>query len=221
MIRLNDIYACIQGEGCLAGTPMVLIRLQGCGVGCPWCDTKETWDLDPRMKLGDIFKARQLPIFWTEADEAEIAQVARDIAPRIQWALLTGGEPAEQALGPLVDQLHARGFKVAIETSGTAMGHSGAAIDWVCVSPKIGMPGKKPVAVEALVLADEIKHVVGKQADLDMLDLLLANVPLKPGVQICLQPVSQNEKATELCYRTCLERGWRLSLQLHKYIRKA
>jgi 7-carboxy-7-deazaguanine synthase len=125
MIRLNDIYACVQGEGCLAGTPMVLIRLQGCGVGCPWCDTKETWDLKPAMHLPTIDKARTLPIFWTTADEAEIALKAREIGPNIPWALVTGGEPAEQALGPLVDHLHAQGFRVAIETSGDRNGPPG------------------------------------------------------------------------------------------------
>jgi 6-pyruvoyltetrahydropterin/6-carboxytetrahydropterin synthase len=39
---VNDIYTCIQGEGVQTGVAMVLLRLQGCAVGCPWCDTKET-----------------------------------------------------------------------------------------------------------------------------------------------------------------------------------
>lgn len=37
--RVNDIYTTVQGEGCQTETAMVLLRLQGCGVGCPWCDT--------------------------------------------------------------------------------------------------------------------------------------------------------------------------------------
>jgi 7-carboxy-7-deazaguanine synthase len=40
---VSDLYPCIQGEGCQTGTPMALLRLQGCRVGCPWCDTKQTW----------------------------------------------------------------------------------------------------------------------------------------------------------------------------------
>jgi 7-carboxy-7-deazaguanine synthase len=83
------------------------------------------------------------------------------------------------------------------------------------------MPGGKPVYREAVGPADEIKWVVGKEEHIEDLDRFLATVPLKPSVQICLQPVSRNERATELCYQACLERGWRLSLQLHKYIKKA
>jgi 7-carboxy-7-deazaguanine synthase len=220
MINLNDIYPSIQGEGCLAGTPMVIIRTQGCGVGCPWCDTKETWVLNERFRVVSLDSIPLLKPFWGTFDEFDIAERARAVGPAIGWVLLTGGEPAEQVLGPLVDALHAKSFRVAIETSGTAMGHSGASIDWVCVSPKIGMPGQKLILVEAVTPADEIKMVVGKQDDIDMLDGLLAGVPGKPGRQICLQPVSQQAKATELCYRTCLERGWRLSLQLHKFLDK-
>jgi 7-carboxy-7-deazaguanine synthase len=134
--------------------------------------------------------------------------------------MVTGGEPAEQDLEYLVACLHAASFKVAIETSGTATGHLGASFDWVCVSPKIDMPGGKPILKTAIESADEIKHVVGKQEDIDRLDRLIASVSLAPHVQICLQPVSQSPKATELCYRTCLERGWRLSLQMHKYLDK-
>lgn len=200
---------------------MVIVRTQGCHVGCPWCDTKETWALHDRFRLTNLDLIRVTPKpFWGTFYEFDIANECRRLGPKIDWVLLTGGEPAEQCLGPLVDALHTFGFRIAIETSGTAMGHSGASIDWICVSPKIGMPGGKPVLIEAAAPADEIKMVIGKQDDIDTLDRLLATVPGKPGRQICLQPVSRQAKATELCYRTCLERGWRLSLQMHKYLEK-
>jgi 7-carboxy-7-deazaguanine synthase len=217
VIRLNDCYACIQGEGVLAGTPMVLVRLQGCGVGCPWCDTRETWANDARNRVDSIDEAVGTNPRWVDADPDSIAARARGLAPAIRWALVTGGEPAEQPLRPLVDALHGVGFSVAIETSGTADGHIDAGIDWICVSPKLGMPGGKPILAEALTGAHEIKMVVGKPADLEALDGLLAGVG-HGRTQVTLQPLSQSPKATELCIRTCLERGWRLSLQLHKYI---
>jgi 7-carboxy-7-deazaguanine synthase len=47
---------------------------------------------------------------------------------------------------------------------------------------------------------------------------LLAEHSLKPTVQICLQPVSLSRKATKLCIETVQARGWRLSIQTHKYI---
>ena len=80
------------------------------------------------------------------------------------------------------------------------------------------MPGGKKVLIEALAVADEIKHAVGRERDVEKLDELLTRVTLKPNAQICLQPISQNEKATALCLETVIARGWRLSVQLHKYL---
>jgi 7-carboxy-7-deazaguanine synthase len=118
----------------------------------------------------------------------------------------------------LVAAIQQTGRKVALETSGTEVGHVDAGIDWVCVSPKIGMPGGKVVLPAALAVADEIKHVVGRERDIEQLDGLLTAVALKPDVQICLQPVSVSPKATALCLETVQQRGWRLSVQMHKYI---
>lgn len=53
---INEIFQTIQGEGVFTGVPAVFIRLQGCPVGCSWCDTKQTWDKEPAKEttLGDI-----------------------------------------------------------------------------------------------------------------------------------------------------------------------
>ncbi|WP_459782431.1 radical SAM family protein, partial [Photobacterium sp. R1] len=89
---------------------------------------------------------------------------------------------------------------------------------WVTVSPKINMKGKLPVLPGALSRANEIKHPVGTQKDIDQLDALLAGVPLQDTVTIALQPISQKARATELCIQTCIARNWRLSVQTHKYL---
>jgi 7-carboxy-7-deazaguanine synthase len=220
VIAINDIYPTIQGEGALTGTPMVLVRLQGCSVGCPWCDTKETWQLDSSQRaytLEGTLKARSR---WMFADADRIAAEARRQGPSIPWALVTGGEPAEQPeLPSLTQSLSQHCFKVAIETSGTApLASSCHMIDWLCVSPKLGMPGGKPVLRDVASLADEIKMVIGKATDLTTLDDFLRDLSLAPGCTISLQPVSTSAKATKLCVETCLARGWRLSLQTHKFI---
>ena len=218
MIRLNDLYATIQGEGAMTGVPMVLVRLQGCAVGCPWCDTKETWFAAAQDRVGTIPEALGTNPRWTAAEPRAIAEVARDVGPALKWALVTGGEPAEQELRPLVSALKCEAFKVAIETSGTALGHLGAGFDWVCVSPKFGMPGGQAIRDEAFEPADEVKMVVASARDLDAFEDLLERLPLKSSCQISLQPVSQQPKATELCLKTCMERGWRLSIQIHKFL---
>lgn len=214
----NDVYACIQGEGCMAGQSMALVRLMGCAVGCPWCDTKETWEAAESSRRPTLAAALGTGPAWAWASPDELAAAARAAGPAIPWALVTGGEPAEQPLGPLCDALRARGFRVALETSGTAGGFEGAAIDWLCVSPKLGMPGGKAVLPGAVAAADEVKMVVGRPADLDALDALLASCPARPGRQVCLQPVSGSQKATTLCVEAAKARGWRLSLQVHKFL---
>ena len=39
----EDPYLSINGEGTLAGYPVIFIRVQGCKVGCNYCDSKYTW----------------------------------------------------------------------------------------------------------------------------------------------------------------------------------
>lgn len=215
---VNDLYTCVQGEGVQTGVAMVLLRLHGCDVGCPWCDTRETWQFAPGDQVQTLVAALGANSRYVTLSASEIGQEIRTNHPGPKWVLVTGGEPAQYDLRPLVATIHQIGLKTAIETSGTEIGHVNAGFDWVCVSPKLNMPGGKTIKPEALAVADEIKHVIGRQRDIDDLDTLLAKMSLKVGVQICLQPVSASEKATELCLEVVQKRGWRLSLQTHKFI---
>jgi 7-carboxy-7-deazaguanine synthase len=148
----------------------------------------------------------------------EILSVIYRDWPDFEWVMLSGGEPAEQELKPLVRALHDAGLKVALETSATAGGHLGTDIDWVCVSPKIDMPGGRDILPEVVHQADEIKYVVGNPAHIKQLDQLLTHYDLPAGIEICLQPMSQSVNATALCVETVQRRGWRLSVQMHKYL---
>ena len=40
---INEMFQTLQGEGYFTGVPAIFIRLQGCPVGCAWCDTKHTY----------------------------------------------------------------------------------------------------------------------------------------------------------------------------------
>jgi 7-carboxy-7-deazaguanine synthase len=215
---INDCYTCVQGEGAQTGVAMVLLRLHGCAVGCPWCDTKETWLMDPAHEVTTLAEALGANPRYTYMTAVDIANRILRHHPGPKWVLVTGGEPAQYDLVPLVAALHEAGLRVAIETSGTETGHLEAGFDWVCVSPKLNMPGGKQVRLETLTQADEIKHVVGRSRDIEDLDELLATAQPPASTQICLQPVSTSPKATELCLETVMARGWRLSVQVHKYI---
>lgn len=214
---VNDLYTCVQGEGVQTGVAMVLLRLHGCAVGCPWCDTKETWEFAPENQVDTLAAALGANLRYVYLPATAVAEYIRANHPGPKWVLVTGGEPAQYGLRPLVAAIHNIGLKAAIETSGTEVGHVEAGFDWVCVSPKLNMPGGKAIQPAALAAADEIKHVVGRQQDIDELDELLM-LALKPDVHICLQPVSVSAKATALCLEVVQQRGWRLSVQMHKYI---
>lgn len=215
---VNDVYPCIQGEGVLTGVAMIMLRLHGCDVGCPFCDTKQTWYKETKNKRGDIEAVLGENPLYVEKHQSEIVAFLKMKYPNMKWVLISGGEPARFELKPLVNALHDAGYKVAIETSGTELGHIGANIDWICVSPKLNMPGGKKVLSDALQVADEIKHVIGKQEHITELENLIKTNPLKEGVEICVQPISQSKKATELCIKVAQDKGWRLSIQVHKYL---
>lgn len=215
MIRVSEFYPTIQGEGLYTGTPVVLLRLQGCTVGCPWCDTKYSWPQHRQVEV--MGKSEDMRSDWPEEDLATtIASLVPDPARR--WVLLTGGEPAEQDFRALAQALRRLGLRIMLETSGTAM-FDRTHVDHVCVSPKLGMPGGKPVLREVVQLADEVKWVVGKQEDLDRLELFLDLHHLRmPEVHVSLQPLSANLHATRLCVAACLKRGYNLSVQVHKTV---
>ena len=105
--RIAECFFSIQGEGVTVGMPAVFIRLQGCSVGCSWCDTKYSWD-----PAG----GHQVTL------EALIEDVRAFPCRR---AVVTGGEPLESSLfTPLVEALNACGFTFSrllqsMSTSGT------------------------------------------------------------------------------------------------------
>ena len=41
-LQVNSIFYTIQGEGPFAGRPAIFIRLAGCNLQCPGCDTEYT-----------------------------------------------------------------------------------------------------------------------------------------------------------------------------------
>lgn len=112
----NAIFWTIQGEGHLRGFQMCFVRLAGCSVGCPMCDT-------------DYRRAEF-------ASAEEIAARADEMIPPSasnRWVWLTGGEPTDHDLGPLLDAFRARRLSIALATSGhRRVAHQ---VDWLSVSP--------------------------------------------------------------------------------------
>lgn len=196
MYSVAEIFTTLQGEGYWTGTPAVFVRLSGCNLSCPFCDT----DHRSRMKLGP----------------EELADAARSAAPGIEMLVLTGGEPLLQADEALVAALHSRGFRIHLETNGSRPAPEG--IDWICLSPKDELfPSEGRVVLEK---ADEIKLVWACTDDPSKLSRWEAF----PAQWHFLQPCDASDAAIsranlQACIKTCLEHPlWRLSLQTHKLI---
>ncbi|HDX8592055.1 7-carboxy-7-deazaguanine synthase QueE [Aeromonas dhakensis] len=216
---INEIFQTIQGEGVFTGLPAIFVRLQGCPVGCPWCDTRHTWVVDPAREVGvqAVLDCSNESDGWSKMSTEQILASFQQLGYQARHVVITGGEPCLYDLQDLSTALIAAGYQVQIETSGTSEIKTHERT-WVTVSPKINMKGGLPVLVSALERANEIKHPVATERHVEELDALLATARLRDDVVIALQPISQKPRATQLAMATCIARNWRLSIQTHKYL---
>ncbi|MFC4699780.1 7-carboxy-7-deazaguanine synthase QueE [Glaciecola siphonariae] len=218
-LLVNEVFESIQGEGSFTGVPSIFVRLQGCPVGCPWCDTKHTWEVKPDKLVSSEIIMRQNE--ETEQYFSATPQALFSLFERHGYAakhlVITGGEPCMFDLTELTQQAIAEGYSVQIETSGTFEVRCHADT-WVTLSPKMNMKGGYAVRDDALVRANEIKHAIAMDKHIEELDELLARQVLTSKPVIYLQPISMQKRATELAVATCIKRNWRLSLQTHKFI---
>ena len=134
--RVNEIFYSLQGEGFWTGTPIVFVRLSGCNLRCPFCDTDHS--------------------AFTEMSADDILSAVRTAGGPCTRICLTGGEPGLQADEALISAFHSAGYTVHIETNGTRSLPAG--IDWVTLSPKEG--GRV-----VLDKADELKLVLTSGVD--------------------------------------------------------
>ena len=212
--NVNEVFESIQGEATFTGTPSVFIRLQGCPVGCHWCDTKHTWEIDSKAAI-------QIPIMLAKTEDSNsysdmtVAQILSMLQSfNARHIVLTGGEPCLQDLMPLTNALIYEGYSVQIETSGTFQIKANPQC-FITVSPKLNMAGGMELLEECLLAANEIKYPVGKMQDVENLKSILEKAVCK---SIWLQPLSQNQKATDLCIAQATLNNWRVSIQTHKFL---
>lgn len=112
----DSVFWTLQGEGHLRGFQMAFVRLAGCSVGCPECDTD--------------YKVSE------RADESLIVELVRSVTPkesRDRWVWITGGEPTDHDLKPLVRALRKERYSIALVTSGVRRVIQ--EVDWLSVSP--------------------------------------------------------------------------------------
>ncbi|TRX56944.1 7-carboxy-7-deazaguanine synthase QueE [Thalassomonas sp. M1454] len=216
--KINELFETIQGEGSFTGQPSIFLRLQGCPVGCSWCDTKHTWEinLDSEVSADVVLEKSAETDEWTNLSCDHILQIIKEKGFKAKHIVITGGEPCMVDLTPLCEMFESNGYSTQIETSGT---FEIITTDkcWVTVSPKVNMRGGYEILSSAMQRANEIKHPIATEQHVDDLKQLLGQHKIV-DTPVYLQPISQKERATQLAIDTCIENNWRLSIQVHKYI---
>lgn len=189
-MKVNETFLSLQGEGYFTGTAAFFLRLSGCNLACPFCDTQHQ--------------------SFVEMTEEEIVEEASRHKPR--HIVITGGEPALQLTQSLVDKLHAAGFFIQVETNGTLPLPEG--IDWVTCSPKGDFPQFPVDELKVLFMGDVtdpeaiISPLLGKESGVK-----LYLQPLDTGNE------KQNRAILRCCINYVLQHPrWSLSLQTHKII---
>ncbi len=190
--RVNEIFYSVQGEGKLAGTPMVFIRFTDCNLRCT--RTNAGFDCDTEFTSG------------TEMTLRDLLDAAMDKAPDGLWVLLTGGEPGLQVTEAMIEAFHDAGWKVAIETNGTIKLPDG--IDWICVSPKSAEHTLQQTR------ADEVKYVRFQGQAIPVTRVRATHYLLSPAFQ-----ADGSVRPDDLAHVRDLvlaNPGWTLSAQTHK-----
>lgn len=189
-LPVMEIFDSIQGEGSFIGLPATFVRLSGCNLKCPWCDTKESWQTSPLNYL---------------SVEEIVARCAQNLV------IITGGEPCIHDLAELTGALQEACKFVCIETNGTRP--TPQDVDWVTCSPK------PPIyVIHPECKFNELKYVVDEQFALDCIpDSLKEGDEL---LSIWLQPQGYDmEKSAKKAFDLVMSNNYlRMGIQLHKVL---
>ncbi|MFY0759430.1 7-carboxy-7-deazaguanine synthase QueE [Metabacillus dongyingensis] len=122
----------IQGEGMVIGQKTMFVRTAGCDYSCSWCDSAFTWDGSAKDDIRQL-TAEEI---WSELFELGGSQFSH--------VTISGGNPALLGnLNELIDLLHEKKVKVAIETQGSRLQPWFDQIDDLTISPKPPSSGMK------------------------------------------------------------------------------
>ena len=199
-------FITIQGEGPFAGQVAVFIRLHGCNLQCPFCDTDFSSKDNPRIKTVDLLDL--------------VANLAKG---RTHLVVITGGEPTLQPLGPLVDGLRKQNLAVQVETNGT-MWQEVLRKTYMVVSPKTPRINEE-VAANALAY----KYIISASEPYNPTDglpcrLATPLLPVSPsGPEVYLNPMDEQDEQKNRANaketgKRALQYGYRAGVQLHKIL---
>lgn len=201
ILKINEIFASIQGEGLRQGEPSLFIRLSGCNLRCSFCDTDYAWE------KGQFYNSDQI--------QSLIDRLRQEYPS--QWICVTGGEPLLQEISPILQLLKQEKFLIQVETNATQKPVQ--PVDWYTISPK---PDAYAYLDEFIGMAKEVKLVVSKELNLSIIQRIRSDFP--EDTPILLQPESNlnwsQQKAMHLLQDSIPMglKNIRISLQMHKIL---
>ncbi len=203
-LKINELFAGINGESTFIGLPFVFVRTTGCPLRCSWCDTRYAYEEGENRPIDELLK---------DIEDFGLSNV-----------LLTGGEPLMQpASMDLMSQLLERDYLVVLETSGAAdiadvPGGVAVVMDLKC--PSSGMAERMFWNnIKHLSDDDQVKFVLADSDDYAYAKQLLERHELTRRCPVLFQPafgLLDPAKLTRWVLEDRLE--VRCMIQQHKYI---
>lgn len=219
-LSVHSIFYTLQGEGPFAGQRAVFVRLAGCNLQCPGCDTEYTSG-----------RLRMVP--------AEIAQLIAAMGQehsrtRVRLVVITGGEPFRQNLFPLVTLLIGRRYQVQIETNGVLAPKEGLETMVALGTQVVVSPKTSRISPFWGRYAAAFKYVLqsGNVLEEDLLPVQALKHKAVPHVArppdfytgpIYVNPMDEkdperNQANLELVARAAMRHGYIAGVQMHKYM---
>lgn len=214
-LEVHSIFSTIQGEGPFCGRPAVFVRLAGCNLQCPGCDTEYTQNRE-RLNYGSILQNIEERLMSTSSNANLI--------------VISGGEPFRQNIAPFADFLIENDFDVQIETNGSMQipMELSQLVTVVC-SPKTAK-----LHPSALHRANAFKYVMkaGNMREEDGLPLQALDHRATPYIarphksfrgKIYLQPMDEQDAElnllnTQAVLSSAMKHNYTVQLQIHKLL---
>lgn len=222
-LDVHSIFFTIQGEGPFTGHRAIFIRLAGCNLQCPGCDTEYTQG------------RRRVPI-------EQIMVEAWDVVPWLITStegskpliVITGGEPLRQVIGPFVMQLLQNDFAVQIESNGVFKPDP-VLFDLLAVHSELTLvvsPKTSRIHDQTARLAKAFKYVLDADSvdPQDGLPIKALEHPASTGVArppkgkpVYLNPCDSKDPVRNAANLTavaqsCVKHGYIMGVQLHKLV---
>lgn len=214
-LDVHSVFSTIQGEGPFCGRPAVFVRLAGCNLQCPGCDTEYT---NGRTRLD----YHQILI--------KIYQRLSETQSTANLIVISGGEPFRQKIAPFVDFLIENNFDVQIETNGSMQ----IPLELSSMATVVCSPKTAKLHPSAAHRANAFKYVMraGNTLAEDGLPLqalehratpYIARPPKSFRGKIYLQPMDEqdaglNQDNLQAVLESAMKHNYTIQIQIHKLL---